>query len=116
MNDATNCVEQVTSSGGFPWMLLILAAIIAAVVVYKKGLLGTATEARIQKVIAKLREEANQWEDKLKEKLAKKAAPVVVAVPVKDKATRIADNQALLTAGVITPTDFEAAKQKILAE
>lgn len=120
MNEATNCVEQVASHSAFPWVLFAVIVIVALVVVYKKGLFGTATTARIQKVLAKIDEEKDQWEEKLKAKLAAKTAPQAVVpqavVAPKDKATRIADNQALLTVGTITQADFDAAKQKILAE
>lgn len=140
----TNCPEivQQATEGNFPWFLLLIAiAIAAAAFVWKKGLLGTATEGRIKARLAAIKHEASTWDDKLKEVIQKKAQKeAVVAQPyvppiqpqptqpqaqtvsaastaaLRTKEMRLAENAALLAHGVITQQKFDEIRDRILAE
>ena len=90
-------------------LAIALVLIIAGAYVWTHGLLGTATEGRIKTFIAKAQHEVEMWEKKLAEKQSKSGAPV------KDKATRIAENKTMLDAGIITQAQFDDAVRAILA-
>lgn len=106
MND---CIEQASSSG-FGWIVLALIVIVLGLVIYKNG--WVATEGMLKSLATKARAKAEKLEAKVKARIDQKAP----AVPVRTKAQRIAEAQAVLSAGAITQADFETAKAKILAE
>jgi hypothetical protein len=89
--------------------IAVIVLIVILVVAFEKGWVWLSQE-RIDKIHAK----GDALQAKLEAKLAKKAKPA--AAPAKSKAERIAEAQALLSTGVITQADFDAAKAKILAD
>lgn len=100
--------------------ILIVAGCVVvgmALLAYNKGWLNTATEARLKALIAKGEHEVEVLREKLraKQEKATEGAPVEVTL-IKDKGTRLAENQALLDAKQITQAEFDAAKAKILSE
>ena len=103
------------------WWIVVALVVAGAAYVWEKGLLGTATEARIKAMRDRLLQQISALDQWLEAKVAKRldkqkqvsAAEVELA---KDKGTRIAENKALLDKGVISQSEFDAAKEKILAE
>jgi len=89
-------------------LLVVLVLVAAGVYIWEKGLLGTATEARIKVIIAKLQHDVETWQGKLAAKVAKNAPEDTTM-----GAQLIALNEALLK-GVINQAEYDAAKAKIL--
>jgi membrane protease subunit (stomatin/prohibitin family) len=87
-------------------LLAVLVLVAAGVYIWEKGLLGTATEARIKVIIAKLQHDVEVWQGKLAAKTAKPEETTMGA-------QLIALNEALLK-GVINQAEYDAAKAKIL--
>lgn len=89
------------------WLGVALVIIIAAGYVWEKGLLGTATEARIKTFIAKAKHEVEVWEKRLAEKQAQ-------GVTGSTKEQRLDENDALLAKGKISQAEHDAARTVIL--
>lgn len=101
-------------------VVVVVLVTAAGTVIWEKGWLGTATEARLKTMRAKIEAKAKAEIEAIEQKLAAKheassMSPIEVSL-VKDKGTRIAENKALLDAKAITQEQYDAAVKQILAE
>jgi hypothetical protein len=131
-NAYAQTLAPVSSGFTTPEILIGFAVVgvILVIVAFKEGWLTPATQATILTDIANLEAKIKAAAISLEQKFGTKTTPVTPVVPIvpaaaaappsvpslpPTKAQRIADNQALLTAGTITQADFDAAKLAILA-
>lgn len=108
MNTCPEFVQQATE-GGFPWIILVIVAlVVAGVFVKRNGIVGTkamlkSAAAKLRDKAAKLHEQAAKIEAKVAASTPAPAAPAAAPAPAApSNAAKLAELNGMLISGKIT--------------